>query len=445
MFLNEIVIPYQNHSNKKLFDYALTCCNQLNNINCATDSTCIESKENNYIYLVLNSYTVFLFIRLSRKNKNCYDYLTDIWIPLDDVEIPQEISHNLLYKFNIKKFHSLLSFASNYKDRNNIKLIFDTNYSSLYYAITDTTMRVDLAKIVNEDSYLYEQIIRQSLVSLENKLAAIKNEENKSSLCYLDVTNVDKNSFLLPYFNHKTCLNFSVASSDNRTSVIITEDNKQYIINTLFNDENNLQFYSKTALREDKFNFNLCDNVKAISPGLWQLLTILQSSKVWQSLYCFNNNICKLNFTDDISVYHMFNSYSELVDFSVIDFSNYETVGELVSNEVFLLNKLFVNSKNSYFDFSKQKFIGTNYVFGEDPNEIQETDLVHKQTSLLPLKLTFTELKNYIGSDLSQKDFILIIKTDGINIMIEKWNKDKTQLECNVVFNHAMSKKYLNI
>lgn len=439
-----ITIPYQNHSNKKLFDYALTCCNQLNNINCATNSSCAEAKENNYVYLVLtSSLQICLFVRLSHKDSknNEYKSLTDIWIPLKDVKLDDiNIVESYVYKFNIKKFHSLLSFASNYKDRNNIVLTVGADYSTIYYAIAETTINVDLAKLVDNSSYLYQNI-KQSARKLNQKMY---DSSSFSTPADLSVTNVDKNSFLLPYFNHKTCLNFSVALTENQTSFIINEDNKQYIINSLY-DSDELQFYSKILLREDKFKLSLTATSLEVSPGIWQLLTILQGSKVWQHLHYFSaDDYCTVNFSDDVVVYHLFDIELNLKK-NVEDFTNYEVVGKLQSNEIFLLNKLFTNSKNSYFDFSKQKFIGTNYVFGDDPNEIQETDLVNQQESILPLKITFTELKNYIGSDLSQKDFVLIVKTNGINVMLEKWNKDETTLECVVAFNHTMSKKYLSL
>ena len=123
-----------------------------------------------------------------------------------------------------------------------------------------------------------------------------------------------------------------------------------------------------------------------------------------------------------------------------------------VTYNFFLLNKLFPNSKGSYFDFSAQKFVGTSYIFSGDlsnikekDNNVKEVDLTEKIDSELPLNLSFTELKHYIGGDLSQKDFVLRVYTNGTEVMLEKWNNQETVMETCVVFNHNMSKQYLGL
>ena len=76
---------------------------------------------------------------------------------------------------------------------------------------------------------------------------------------------------------------------------------------------------------------------------------------------------------------------------------------------MFRLNKLYSNANRTcYFDFSNQTFTGNNYVFSDDKLEPKTVELETKVTNVtIPLRMTFTELKHYIGSDLSQKNFVM--------------------------------------
>lgn len=437
-----IDIPYQKHSNKKLFDYILTCCNQLNNVNFAQDVSDTEAKEKNQIYFCIDKQSVYLFVCLSYKNNNNFFPLVEIWTELNDVTVNKDVSDFKIYKFNVQKFHSLLSFASNYKERDHIILNIKDDLSTLYYLIADTAIEVDVAKAIDDNTELAKNIRNSWFLCKNNTIDNIEYND-------ISITNVDKNSFLLPYFNHKNCLCFTVASTDNYTCLSCFDDN--YYIQNILIDKDTLSYASSTLLRKDRFTVHQdCLPITFLSPGLWQILTILQCSKVWKNFnFSKSKQTGALVFDEDFIVYHHFNNVKEVCFDTLIDMNNFEIVGKLSSNEIFILNKLFTNSKNSYFDFSRQKFIGIDYIFSDDNNDDntkqQEIDLLYKCESTLPLKITFTELKYYVGSDLSQKDFILVFKTDGVYVIIERWDITQSTLENVVLFNHTMSKKYLNI
>lgn len=439
-------IPYQNHMNKKIFDYISTCCSQQNNVNYAESIEDIEAKEDNHIYFcILNKKSICLFTSMSKKHEdNTFTPLIDIWVEIQDTffdSLSDDCDNDLIFKFDIKKLFSTLSFSSNYKDRNIMQLCLSDDYSKIFYKISDT-INVDLTLPVNER---LKTRILNSFSYYDLKVKTVPTD-------VMDVTNVDKNSFLLPYFNHKDCLNFAVSSSENRT-MLHSIDGNNYVTNILFNNDK-VDYQSTTLLRKDKFKcFNINENVVAVSPGLWQLLVILQGSKVWNKLMVdarhadvYFGNYKIYHFFDGDAVYN----YNNNINFDYL--KGFMLVGKLHANEIFLLNKLFPNSKGSYFDFSAQKFVGTSYIFSGDlsnikekDNNVKEVDLTEKIDSELPLNLSFTELKHYIGGDLSQKDFVLRVYTNGTEVMLEKWNNQETVMETCVVFNHNMSKQYLGL
>lgn len=436
-----INLPYQNHINKKIMDYFQTCCNQQNNVNFAEYLDDVEAKEDNYIYFCIIENKFYLFVSLSsKKDEDKYLPLIEIWSDLNDVTFTIEDNKDnldsiLIYKFNIKKFYSVLSFSSDYKSRDNVTLCLEQDYQQIYYKISDT-ISVDIAEKVN--NRLRDRIIDSFK----------KKEYNKTSLVdVMSVKNVDKNSFLLPYFNHKDCLNFTVASFNDNRSVLQRYNNELYLCNVLTKD-NKVNYLSLALLRKDKFNsFNIDTNYVDVSPGLWQLLVILQGNKQWNNLnvYITHADLC---FGDNI-IYHGFDKKAVYKEgYLNINFNSFNFVGELFADEIFLLNKLFPNSKSGYFDFSSQKFIGDSYLFCDDKKDqtVKTVDLKNNEIKgKLPLTISFTELKHYIGGDLSQKEFILDIYTDGISVMLIKLDKDRKNIENIVIFNQVMSKQYLGL
>ena len=121
----------------------------------------------------------------------------------------------------------------------------------------------------------------------------------------------------------------------------------------------------------------------------------------------------------------------------------------LEEEEIFLLNKLFPNSKCCYFDFSEQQFVGDTNIF---QNKINKNNVIDFRTKLdditIPLQITLTELKHYVGNDLSQKRFKLNIYTDGLNVRIVKIDDKNTVNNAptvEVVFNHYLSRKFLHV
>lgn len=436
-------IPYQNSINKKIFDYISTYNQQQNNVNFADNASidCVEANEDNHIYLIIAGSCVYLFIALSKKdNDNNYLSLVEVWAELKDVVIEGSnlLDNEKIYSFDIKKFYSTLSFSSNYKDRDKVTL--ESVNNNLSYSVSKT-IKVKVATVVSNSMY---NKIKLSLIKFKQKLT-------EPLVDVFSVTNVDKNSFLLPYFNHKDCLNFAVASNEENKALFCFKDNNYYIINNKINSKGNLEYQSTTLLRKDKFNcFNIIDNIVNISSGVWQVLVILQGNKQWKTLNVYKSH-ASLNFSDNCVIYHIFDKdakyeYASTIVNNYFDLHDFELVGKVYANEIFLLNKLFPNSKSSYFDFSIQKFIGDSYVFKEKKEkEVQSIDLTTKYENNLPLCISFTELKHYIGGDLSQKDFILKVYTDGINVMFERWNNREDVMENRVIFNHNMSKQYLGI
>lgn len=452
-------IPYQNTTNKFIFDYFNNCSQQLSNVNFATDLDSDEAKDTNKVYLfVTKNNHAYLFCALSCKNidTNKYKAIETIWVELDNIEILDRDEYvESVYLFDLKKFFSTMSFATNYKDRDLIHLY--KSGENLAYKISET-ISVDIA--TNVDGVLYGRIIKQFYTDMLDKLRCdcrsdIPFSGDDTSLEYplghkvMSVKNVDKNSSLLPYFNHKECLNFAVASSDCKAR-IFNDGTHNYFIN--INNSKNSFYVAYNILRSDRFDLCIDGNNIDLSTGMWLMFVTLQNNKIWSNASIYTNHT-EVVFKDKI-VYHFFDSYID--DHSDVEcayypwLQNYAYVGKLKAEEIFTLNKLFTNAKHSYFDFSRQKFIGYGYVFDDKKNEDSEPkrteiDFTYKHDSNLPLKISFTELKHYIGTDLSQKTFILKFYTNGTEVIIEKWNKDESKRDALIVFNHTMSKQYLGL
>ena len=259
-------------------------------------------------------------------------------------------------------------------------------------------------------------------------------------------------------------------------SYIYKNENNNYELAVLLKNENNKLLYETRAiLRQDKFNFseyfdtNIKDSVYKISPAFWQLLVILQNDKQWKTLDLYENTVTitylSQNKDKDVSPISIKLYNPDVVSlqpntywksFLVEDCYGYvehtlEHVGDLTSEEIFLLNKLFSKVKDCYFDFSSQTFIGSGYIFKDDSDENVKQDYEtikltnpNNVKSELPLKLVFSELKHYVGSDLSQKIFTISVYTDGTFVCFKKINKDG-ECEYTIVFDHLMSKKYLDL
>ena len=218
-----------------------------------------------------------------------------------------------------------------------------------------------------------------------------------------------------------------------------------YFENNLTTPDGELKFYSRSVLRKDKFDVRRTNS--SVPVGLWQVLVILQQYKFWQHLYAFGNNTAILTFNPDdmgsFRIVHLFKAPVLYTESVVPDLSNFKLVGKMHSNEMFRLNKLYSNANRTcYFDFSTQTFTGNNYVFNDNKLEPKTVNLecCGELDAELPLKITMTEIKHYVGSDLSQKNFMLYVYTDGIRVMLERWDGNSTAMECRVVFNHTMSR-----
>lgn len=437
----QISIPYQNTTNKLVFDYINSCAQMLSNVNFATDLESDEAKDTNKIYLlVTESNEVYLFCALSCKDfeHNIYEAIDTIWVKVEGVEIEDRTNMStMVYLFDLKKFFSTMSFSTNYKDRNTIYISDSAEGNNLVYSISET-IKVDIAKKMLGNKY--EKIVNQFKVDMLDKI--------NQKVDVMSIVNVDKNSFLLPYFNHKECLNFAVARSTSKSYICQTNGDNYIIVE---NRENNgsLLYMSRNLLRRDKFDVFNSGNVIDVSTGLWLMLVILQGSKVWSKTDVYANH-AETTFKD-MTVYSFFHKDARY-EFDTINYdwlSDYKYVGKLKAEEVFTLSKLFTDAKNSYFDFSSQKFVGCNYIFDDEvrneDGDLKKTeiDFTYKCVSELPLKISFAELKHYIGTDLSQKTFILKFYTNGTEVLIEKWNKDETKQESVTIFNHSMSKAYV--
>lgn len=422
----KLSIPYKAHNNKYVWDYLLNYSIQLNNINLADNLDEPEAEINNIIFMLIDKHSVNLLVSLSNQvDKDKYQSFCNAWSTLHDCEFESDIDEIKIFSFDIKKYNNVLSFTEEYQNRDKINVYINEN--KLYYCISDTNA-VDVSPIIITSN------LKDKILSSYNKYKNV-NESN----IQLTVNSVDKNSFLLPFMGYRDFLNFTTYSANNKSSIINIGENNYFL--NLLEDSEKVLFYSKCLLRNDKFilennNFN-------ISSGLWQILVILQHYKIWQNLYVYKNS-AKITFNNDESCYvnHIFESE---LDSNIIlepDLQNYKLVGEIHSNELYRLNKLFSNANRTcFFDFSNQTFTGNNYVFNDDKLEKKTVDLSNKIKSELPLQISMTELKHFIGSDLSQKNFNLRIYTDGIRVMFERWNNDFTAMECRIIFDHSMSKR----
>lgn len=456
--MSSVIIPYQNSKNKQVFDYMLATCNQLNNTNLSEDVASEGYHEDNHTFLIIYDKYISLYANLSvLKEDGTFDTLTDIWTSLEDVEFFDDYRYSLdtkIYSFDIKKFFSTLSFSSNYKDRNKIKLYFEDD--NIVYILQDSKIKISLAREILKTSSLYQEI-KNKFSQYEYYL--YKKDISKNNIPFLTVDPVDKNSFLLPYANHKDCLNFSVCSTNCFSKIFKDELQQSFIYATSYLvDYNTYLFYTK--LREDKFNFTEDFSSKTVNLGLWQTLVILQGIKFWNKFSYFtldeeDKEVAILYLSESERKHQIFHIYQknkdckESSDFISKNYFNYAEnfvfVGKVYANEIFLLNKLFSNPKTSFLDFSNQCFTGNSEnSLLEDRNTVS---FIYQTESkeILPLKVSFAELKHYIGSDLSQKDFILHFYTNGTQVLIQKWNKNETVMENMIIFDHNGSKAYLGV
>lgn len=473
----KFVLPYQDTLNKTKLDLVLSYCNQLNNINLAKDDDEQEAKEKNQIYLIIDdNYNLYFLVGLSffdSYNKK-YGCLSTLLVKMDNVIFDNAIENEnfpIIFKFDLKKFFSVLSFSSNYKNRRLLNLYINFDNNTIVYHISDN-IHVALATRINntKDADLKYNRIKNYFIA--NMQSAISNDKNK---LLLHIENVDKNSFLLPYANYKDCLNFTASSVYNESYIYKNENNNYELAVLLKNENDKLLYETRAILRQDKFSFSeyfdtsIKDSVYKISPAFWQLLVILQNDKQWKTLDLYENNVTitylSQNKDKDVSPISIKLYNPDVVSlqpntywksFLVEDCYGYvesalEHVGDLTSEEIFLLNKLFSKVKDCYFDFSSQTFIGSGYIFKDDSDENIKQDYEtikltnpNNVKSELPLKLVFSELKHYVGSDLSQKIFTISVYTDGTFVCFKKINKDG-ECEYTIVFDHLMSKKYLDL
>lgn len=439
----KVTIPYKSHNNKLIWDYMTQVCTQVNNINLASTLDSPESNIDNVVYLLFDTEDIYVFTALSQQTSEGDKYTSycDIWAKLTDTEF--SFNEYKIYSFDIKKYNSVISYTEDYSTRDKISFLIDEQTNKLYYNVLDTDF-VDLSPIVI--SYDLQNKILESFTKYK------KNEKERQSNHYqyykaLTVSSVDKNSFLLPSMAYRDFLNFATYSCDSQSYVLKDENNTISFINIL-NKEDELKFYLKVVLRQDKFNFDRTNIT--VPSSLWQLFVVLQHYKQWQQLnYHVDHTadiIFNINEPEKSTVVHLLRSNKESAFDYEPDLSDFKLVGVLHSTELFKLNKLYSNANRTcYFDFSTQTFTGNNYVFSDQKLDIKTVDLSTKVNAELPLKITFTEIKHYIGSDLSQKAFTLKIYTDGVRVMFERWTNDESYIECRVIFNHAMSKKNQNL
>lgn len=440
-----INIPYVSHINKNAWDYMTKICEQINNINLSESLDSKIAEIENILFFVISKkqfkISFNLFVALSHKKEDLYVPFIETWLNLKDItydnQLENLIKENeiLVYTFDIKKYNSVVTFSKEYQERNNIELILDYENNVLKYEISKNNYIILSSALLN------------NCIDIKNKVIDSYNKRSNTfnQQPILSISNVDKNSFLLPYMAYKDFLNFTVHSSQSKTYIY-----NNRLINYLEVD-NKLLFLLDVYLREDKFTyFNNKEKILKIPSGLWQIFVILQQNKTWQFLDLYDDFTCIINFASNygnINVIHTLEPIKENESYT-LDF-NYsaELVGNLSSNELYKINKLYSNANRTcYFNFINQNFIGNNYVFNKDKLEQKITELEDKiENTTIPLKISFTELKHYIGSDLSQKSFQLKVYTDGINVILEKYQKDTNNLDCKILFNHLMSKKNQNL
>lgn len=441
----KITIPYKAHNNKVIWDYLTQICAQINNINLAKSLNDVEADVDNVVYLVFTRKHIYVFVALSQQiDEDNYSSYCDVWARLNDVSFN---SFNVdeqdckIYSFDIKKYNSVVSFTEDYSARDKISFLIDEQTDKLFYSVIGTDY-VDLSPIV-----ITSEIREAILESFDKYIATKKLKKDVSNYQYLNaltVSSVDKNSFLLPFMAYRDFLNFATYSCNSRSYIVANDEtNTVDFINCLVSD-GDLKFYLSSVLRQDKFNFERTNIT--VPSSLWQILVILQHYKTWQTLKYYVDNTADLIFNvnepETSTVTHIMKYNNVDNTFYSLDLSDFRLVGKMHSNELFKINKLYSNANRTcYFDFSTQTFTGNNYVFSDQKLDIKTVELSTKVEAELPLKITMTEIKHYIGSDLSQKNFMLKVYTDGIRVMLERWVNDETLMECRVIFNHAMSKK----
>lgn len=450
-----VSIPYKSHNNKIIFDLFTIINKQLNNINMAKNLTDNEANFKNHVFIMYNVNTLYMYSALSQRCGDSEEFISTAFYlcELQDLEIKNidNTYNKILYLFDIDKFNSTLSFSLDYKDRDKICLYFDN--SKIYYKVSDK-INIELGSIVNS-----EDIINTVDTNITNNIDL----DLSDAIEALSVDNVDKNSPLLPFFNYKDCLNFTVSSTDNIASICKDSKDNYYFNNYLYKD-NKVQFEANTLLRKDKFTINKFDfstnNYMFIPPSFWQTLIFLYSNRVWKNLTMYYNYYAHIVYNDNLRIlvkYDITNQLEQNTSDYFINYcdenaiqieDNYELVGKLHSNELFMINKFYSNASRNccYFDFSKQEFVGNGYIYSDNKDEFVSLKLENSDniSSNLPLKLTFAEIKHYIGSDLSQKNFILYIYTDGMNVKFEKYNANTNILENCVKFNYILAKSAIN-
>lgn len=487
----KLILPYQDTLNKTKLDLVLSYCNQLNNVNLAKNNEQQEAKEKNQVYLIIDNNELYFLVGLSFFNyyMNNYNCLSTLLVKMDDVVFDTNSDNNdnndnfsfksdspIIFKFDLKKFFSVLSFSSNYKNRRMLDLYINSKDNTIIYKVSDTihvVLATNISGDMKKDTYLKYNKIKDYFI-INKKSSVISTNDNTDNLL-LHIENVDKNSFLLPYANYKDCLNFAVSSVYNESYIYVNDDDNYELAVLLKDEYNKLQYETRVVLRQDKFHFSdkfntdIKNSVYKISPAFWQLLVILQNDKQWKTLDLYKDVVIinyisqnsdkvvspisiKLYNPDRIDLQSNVYWKSFLAE-NYYDYSEHslEHVGDLTSEEIFLLNKLFSKVKDCYFDFSSQTFIGSGYIFKDDSDESIKQDYEtikltnpNNVKSELPLKLVFSELKHYVGSDLSQKIFTISIYTDGTYVCLKKINKDN-ECEYTIIFDHLMSKKYLDL
>lgn len=432
-------IPYKSHNNKIIFDFFTLVNKQLNNVNLAYDTDDYKFKLKNCIYIYVIENDIYFYLGLSQKLKNNkYFPSTTFSCKLQGIEFLDKDIDNNLYIFDIEKFNFTLSSSLNYKDRDKISLYFNDNKIS--YKVSNI-ISVELGSVITDQCLKTEVMLN------------LTSSHSDSSNKILTVENVDKNSPLLPFFNYKDCLDFTVSSDENFADISYDDENNCYINNYCVID-NKVKYFSSSLLRKDKFIFKEVENGTRISPSFWQILITIYGNRLWKFLHVYNS-YAYIEYSDSLYIYVKFNFITQNMDYlsirqDLIDNNgNFELVGKLSSDELFMINKFYTNVNRTccYFDFSKQEFIGNGYIYSDNKEEYVNIKLENPNnlSPTLPLKLTFVEIKHYIGSDLSQKNFMLYIYTDGVNVKFMKYNINTDLLENITMFNCLMSKENLNI
>ena len=465
-----MLFPYESSENKHIFETYKVYNDQANNINLATDTEDTSYLNRNHEFLVLTESAAYLYSALSYKNEDgSFSTLIDIFTQLKDISIinKDKLSSTELYIFNfdIKKFIDTV-FLLDYANRKSIKtyINLDTGVVSLQinyikYAATIATQIKD-SVICNKIKSAYNKFIKD-----KNELKNFIHNESKDALLHIE--NKNKNSYLLPYFNYKAYLKDTVSDYKNKsyiqcynTTVENTIMNNSYICNyNLFDNVNitdkeqikntkAIKYFSATLLENNKFKIDKDLLNLEVPTGFWQALTILQTVKYWlfADLYNIEDYSCLICRFNDFYTYFRFNN-SCILNKDSYDFLDYtkscveynkgfDLVGILDSNELYTLNRLFTNYKLCYFDFSQQAFFG--YVskkkkdVGQQPT-YTKIELENVVNNVLPLKISFLELKRFIGKKLSNKYYRLYIYYNGKEVMIKKVD-DKNIIENVVIF-----------